>query len=97
MVDVVPNSKGRMAFIAAGDTVNGSDCPLIVVPSMSHVARARKGPKPEGILGKSQLPSGLTDAVRLRMLTVQFSSSDWAWLCAVHAIPAHRRRSRARE
>src|SRR5689334_6310183 len=55
--------------------MNGSDSPEMVFPSMTHVARARTGPRFAGMFGSTQVPSGLARTFRFSTLTTQFSLS----------------------
>ena len=73
------------SFMTGIDISKKSDWPLKVSPSWLQVKRARTRPKLAGTLSMRQLPSARTRAVRLRMLTTQFSSSSWAGRAAAAA------------
>src|SRR5688572_21507964 len=72
-------------------TTNGVDSPETVRPLITHVARARTGPKLAGTFGRIHVPSGLARTFRLRTLTVQCSLRNWgvAAGCCASAGIAH--------
>src|SRR2546428_14103964 len=63
---------GRFTTPLAGIR-KGSDSPEIVLPSTTHVTRARTSPKLAGTVGRIQEPSARTRTLRFSTLTVQYS------------------------
>ena len=69
---VEPRVMGGTLVEPLAGIVNGADCPNVVAPPLTQVARARTGPKFAGIFGSTQVPSVFTCTVRLSTLTTQF-------------------------